>query len=130
MSNDVKGIQKQMIDLRRSIHKINAWPAIRDGWLNLLTYTAFCSLFMTIIILGTKNSAAASGSLFAISNGIKDIIIDEYSTFLTNVYTLQRIANDLQLMSLNLTGKWTGRLVGVSQPTMVRKHISGKLVQR
>ncbi len=76
------------IDLRKSIDIINAWPAIRNGWLNLLVYTAFCSLFMTIIILGTKNSTAASGSLFAISNSIKDLIIDEYGSFLSNVSTL------------------------------------------
>ena len=92
MSNDSKALQKQMIDLRKSIDKVNAWPAIRDGWLSLLTYTAFCSLFMTIIILGTKNSAAASGSLFAISNSIKDLIIDEYGSFLTNVGKMQKIS--------------------------------------
>ena len=76
---------KPKIDLSKSIENIHAWPAIRDGWINLFTYMAFCSLFMIIIILGTKNSEAPSGSLFQTSNSIRDIIIDEYGSFLTNV---------------------------------------------
>ena len=53
---------------------------------NLVTYMAFCALFMVIIILGTKNAAAVGpGALYSMSNSIRDVVIDEYGSFTSNV---------------------------------------------
>lgn len=52
---------------------------------NLVTYMAFCALFMVIIILGTKNAAAGPGALYSMSNSLRDVVIDEYGSFTSNV---------------------------------------------